>query len=73
VDFKKDGSYTVVCRKLTIKDVTKDIKGTAVIVIKGGKVTATTALKIKLPITTLPYGNCGVMLKKCRPDDGLRA
>lgn len=48
VDFKKDGSYTVnYAGKLTIKDVTKDIKGTAVIVIKGGKVTATTALKIK--------------------------
>jgi len=48
VDFSKDGSYKVNYKgKLTIKDVTKDITGTAVIVIKGGKVTATSALKIK--------------------------
>ncbi len=48
VDFKKDGSYTVnYTGKLTIKNVTKDITGTAVIVVKGGKVTATSSLKIK--------------------------
>lgn len=49
VDFTKDGSYTVnYTGKLTIKDVTKDITGTATIVVKGDKVTATTnKLKIK--------------------------
>jgi hypothetical protein len=48
VDFSKDGSYTVnYTGKLTIKDVTKDVTGTAVIVVKGGKVTATSNLKIK--------------------------
>lgn len=48
VDFKKDGSYTVnYTGKLTIKNVTKDITGVATIVVKGGKVTATSALKIK--------------------------
>lgn len=48
VDFKKDGAYTVpVSGKLTIKDVTKDITTNAVITIKGGKVTATSQIKIK--------------------------
>lgn len=48
VDFSKDGSYTVnYTGKLTIKDVTKDVTGTAVIVVKGGKVSATSKIKIK--------------------------
>ncbi len=48
VDFTKDGSYTVnYTGKLTIKDVTKDVAGTSTIVVKGGKVTATSSLKIK--------------------------
>jgi len=48
VDFTKDGTYTAeVTGKLTIKNVTKDIKTTATFVIKAGKVTATTKLDIK--------------------------
>lgn len=48
VDFTKDGSYTAeVTGKLTIKNVTKDIKTTATFVVKGGKVTATAHLDIK--------------------------
>ncbi len=48
VDFTKDGSYNVnYSGKLTIKDVTKDITGTATIVVKGDKATATSKLKIK--------------------------
>lgn len=48
VDFSKDGSYTAnYSGKLTIKDVTKDITGTATFVVKGNKATATTKLKIK--------------------------
>lgn len=48
VDFTKNGTYTVTYSgKLKIKDVTKDITGTATIVVKDGKATATTKLKIK--------------------------
>jgi polyisoprenoid-binding protein YceI len=48
VDFGKDGTYTVnYSGKLTIKDVTKDISGTATFVIKNGKITSTSNLKIK--------------------------
>lgn len=48
VDFSKDGKYTVnYVGKLTIKDVTKEYSGTALLEIKGGKVTATSDLKIK--------------------------
>lgn len=48
VDFTKDGSYKVnFTGKLTMKNVTKDITGTATIVIKGGKVTATSSIKVK--------------------------
>ena len=48
VDFTKDGSYKVnYTGKLTIKNITKDVTGTATIVIKGGKVTSTSALKVK--------------------------
>jgi polyisoprenoid-binding protein YceI len=48
VDFTKDGSYKVnYTGKMTIKDVTKDVAGTATIVVKGGKVTATSNMKIK--------------------------
>lgn len=48
VDFTKDGSYKVNYEgKLTLKDVTKDIKGTATIVIKGGKVSASTKFKVR--------------------------
>jgi polyisoprenoid-binding protein YceI len=48
VDFTKDGSYKInYTGKLTIKNVTKDVTGTATIVVKGGKVTATSALKVK--------------------------
>lgn len=48
VDFSKDGQYTVnYTGKLTIKDVSKDISGTAVISVKGGKVIATSELKIR--------------------------
>jgi len=48
VDFTKDGSYTAnYTGKLTIKDVTKDITGVAKFVIKDGKVTATSDIKVK--------------------------
>ena len=48
VDFTKDGSYTAeVTGKLTIKNVTKEIKTTATFVVKGGKVTATAHLDLK--------------------------
>lgn len=48
VNFTKDGSYKVnYSGKLTIKDVTKDISGTAMFVVKGGKVTSTSELKVK--------------------------
>ena len=48
VDFTKDGSYKVnYAGKLTIKNISKDVTGTAIIVVKGGKVTATSALKVK--------------------------
>jgi polyisoprenoid-binding protein YceI len=48
VDFTKDGTYKVnYTGKLTIKDVTKDISGTATIVIKGGKITATSSFKLR--------------------------
>lgn len=48
VDFKKDGTYKVnYTGKLNIKDVSKDISGTATIVIKDGKVKANTDLSIK--------------------------
>ena len=48
VDFTKDGSYKVnYAGKLTIKNISKDVTGTATIVVKGGKVTATSALKVK--------------------------
>jgi polyisoprenoid-binding protein YceI len=48
VDFTKDGSYTAnYTGKLTIKDVTKDITGVAKFVIKEGKVTATSDIKVK--------------------------
>lgn len=48
VDFTKDGTYPVtVTGKLTIKDVTKDVTSTGTIVVKGGKVTATSKMKIK--------------------------
>ena len=32
---------------MTIKNISKDVTGTATIVVKGGKVTATSALKVK--------------------------
>ncbi|MES2616486.1 MAG: YceI family protein [Bacteroidota bacterium] len=48
VNFSKDGTYKVnITGKLTIKDVTKDITTTATIVVKGGKITATSQIKIK--------------------------
>jgi polyisoprenoid-binding protein YceI len=48
VDFAKDGSYKVnYTGKLTIKDVTKDVTGIATIVVKGGKITATSNMKVK--------------------------
>ncbi len=48
IDFTKDGTYTAeVTGKLTIKDVTKDIKTTATFVVKGGKLTATAKIDIK--------------------------
>ncbi len=48
VDFTKDGTYKAdYTGKLTLKDVTKDISGTATFVVKGGKITATSKLKIK--------------------------
>jgi polyisoprenoid-binding protein YceI len=48
VDFTKDGTYTAdYTGKLTIKDVTKDIIGTATFTIKDGKVKATSKFKVK--------------------------
>jgi polyisoprenoid-binding protein YceI len=48
VDFSKDGAYKVnYTGKLTIKNVTKDVAGTATITVKGGKITATSSMKIK--------------------------
>lgn len=48
VDFTKDGTYTAAYTgKMTIKDVTKDVTGTATFVVKGGKVSATSKIKIK--------------------------
>lgn len=47
INFSKDGSYTVhYTGKLTIKDVTKDVSGTATFVIKGGKITATGKMEV---------------------------
>ncbi|NQW42235.1 MAG: YceI family protein [Bacteroidetes bacterium] len=49
VDFTKDGTYTAdVTGKLTIKNITKDVVSTVTFVVKGGKVTATAHLDIKL-------------------------
>ena len=48
VDFTKDGTYKAnYSGKLTIKNISKDVSGIATIVIKGGKVTATSSLKVK--------------------------
>lgn len=48
VNFTKDGTYTAEIRgKLTIKNVTKDITTTATFVVKDGKITATTEMKVK--------------------------
>ncbi len=48
VNFSKDGTYTVnYTGKMTLKDVTKDITGTATIVVKGGNATATSKIKVK--------------------------
>jgi hypothetical protein len=48
VDFKKDGTYDVTYDgMLTLKDVTKNITGPATIVIKGGKITAKSKLKVR--------------------------
>ncbi len=57
VNFAKDGSYTVdVAGDLTVRDVTKPVTTAAVIVVKGGVVTATSAFTIKLA----DYGITGV-------------
>ncbi len=48
INFAKDGTYTVnYTGKLTLKDVTKDITGTATFVVKGGSATATSKIKVK--------------------------
>ncbi|MDI1232812.1 MAG: YceI family protein [bacterium] len=48
VNFAKDGTYNVnYTGKMTIKNVTKDITGTASIVVKGNNATATTKIKVK--------------------------
>lgn len=48
VDFTKNGTYTAnYSGKLTMKNVTKDVSGTATFVVKDGKVTATSKIKIK--------------------------
>lgn len=48
VDLTKDGTYTsAYTGKLTIKNVTKDVTGTATFVVKDGKVTSTSKIKIK--------------------------
>jgi len=48
VDFKKDGTYNVTVQgNLTIKDVTKPVTANGTIIVKGGKITANSAFKIK--------------------------
>lgn len=48
VDFNKDGTYAVTYNgMLTLKDVTKSITGQGTIVIKGGKISAKSKLKVK--------------------------
>lgn len=49
VDFKKDGEYKVAVEgKLTIHNVTKEVKEKATITVKGGKISAKCDFKVKL-------------------------
>jgi polyisoprenoid-binding protein YceI len=49
VNFSKDGTYNVtVTGDLTVRDVTKQVKAPAVVVVSGGAITATSSFNIQL-------------------------